>query len=101
MTKRSRIAAVLVITLVLLPLLSIPFWLVGGRIADALDNDDSNGVLALDLILGVGGPGLLAIAVAYHRVKTPIAVALGIVTGGISLVVLFVAFLIYCDDCIV
>jgi hypothetical protein len=89
--------------LVLLPLLSIPFYLLGNRIAGALDDDESNGVLALGLMLGVGGPGLLAIAVAYRRVKTPIAVALGIAAAVISVGVLLAAFVIYCDavDCIV
>jgi hypothetical protein len=89
--------------LVLLPLLSIPFYLLGNRIAGALDDDESNGVLALGLMLGVGGPGLLAIAVAYRRVKTPIAVALGITAAVISVGVLLAAFVIYCDavDCIV
>ena len=101
MGQRSRIAGVLVVALVLLPLLSVPFYLLGNRIAGALDDDESNGVLALGIMLGVGGPGLLAIAVAYRRVKTPIAVALGIAAAVISVGVLFAAFVIYCDavDC--
>ena len=101
MGQRSRIAGVLVVALVLLPLLSFPFYLLGNRIAGALDDDESNGVLALGIMLGVGGPGLLAIAVAYRRVKTPIAVALGIAAAVISVGVLFAAFVIYCDavDC--
>ena len=63
----------------------------GNRIAGAPDDDESNGVLALGLMLGVAGPGLLAIAVAYRRVKTPMAVALGIAAAVISVGVLLAA----------
>jgi hypothetical protein len=80
-----------------------PPFLVGERFADALDDDESNGVFALGLVLGVGGPALLATLVAWRQVKRPVAIALGLAGGAVSVAVLFAAFLIYCSavDCIV
>jgi hypothetical protein len=103
MGTRSGLARLLLITLVLLPLFAIPLFLIGGRVADALDDDASNGVFALDFLLGVGGPGVLATIVTRRRVGIPVAVGLGVASGAVSLAVLFVAFLIYCSavDCIV
>lgn len=105
MGTRTRFVAPIAIALLVLPLLAIPLYLLGGRIADGLDHDDSNGVFALDLVLGVVGPGLLAIviAIAWRKLNVPVAVVLGVVSSIVSLVVLFVALLIYCDavNCIV
>jgi uncharacterized membrane protein YphA (DoxX/SURF4 family) len=102
MGGRSRIAAVLV-ALLLLPLLSVPLYLLGNWIVQELDDDPSNGAFALQLFLGIGGPGLLAILVAYRKVGIPLAVVLGIASGFVSAGVLLVTFVIYCDatDCIV
>lgn len=97
MGTRTRFVAPIAIALLVLPLLAIPLYLLGGRIADGLDHDDSNGVFALNLVLGVGGPGLLAIALAWRKLNIPVAVVLGIASSIVSLVVLFIAFLIYCD----
>jgi hypothetical protein len=91
------------VALFLLPLFSIPLYLLGNWIAQELDDDPSNGVFALDLVLGIGGPGLLAVLVAYRRLGIPLAVVLGIASGFLSAGVLLVTFVIYCDatDCIV
>ena len=95
----ARVAAALLFP----PFLAVPLFVLGGRIADGLDDDASNGVFALDVLLGIGGPALLAAVVAYRKVGIPIAVVFGIASGVISAAVLLVAFLIYCDsrDCIV
>jgi hypothetical protein len=95
----ARVVAALLLT----PLLAVPLFVLGGRIADGLDDDASNGVFALDVLLGIGGPALLAVLVAYRRVGIPIAVVLGVASGVISAGVLLAAFVIYCDsrDCIV
>jgi hypothetical protein len=96
----ARVAAA---ALLLPPLLAVPLFVLGGRIANGLDDDASNGVFALDLLLGIAGPVVLAALLAYRRAGIPIAVVLGIASGLISVAVLFVAFLVYCDtrDCIV
>jgi hypothetical protein len=70
-----------------------------------LTDDRTNGVLALGLMLGVSVPGLASVTVAsswgqfgWHQ-----ALALGVAAGGISLVVLFVAFFAFCraTNCVV
>ena len=101
--KRSGLVAAIVVAFVVAPLLAIPLYLLGGRIADALDHDGSNGVFALELVLGVGGPGVLALLVAWRRASVPVAVALAVASTALSLAILFVAFLIYCSaaDCVV
>jgi hypothetical protein len=85
----------------LLPLLSVPLFLLGSWIVDALDDDASDGRFALGLVLGVGGPALLALLTTHRRVGTPTAVTLGIVSGALSLGVLFFSLLVYCNgrDC--
>lgn len=101
MHKRTRLGLLLVETLLVFPLLAVPLYLVGHFLADAADNDDSNGVFALDLILGVAGPGLLAILITLRTFRFPAAAALvlGILTSLLSVAVLFIAFLIYCRNC--
>jgi hypothetical protein len=103
MRAPSGVVAVIVAAVVLAPLAAVPLFLVGERFADALDDDESNGVFALGLVLGVGGPALLATLVAWRQVKRPVAIALGLAGGAVSVAVLFAAFLIYCSavDCIV
>jgi hypothetical protein len=103
MGRRSCVAALLAAALLILPLLSVPLFLLGGWITNDLDDDVSNGRFALDLVLGVGVPALLAAFIAYRAVGIPFAVVLGIVSGALSVGVLLVAFVIYCDatDCIV
>jgi hypothetical protein len=103
MGRRTRFVALIAIALLVLPLLAIPLYVLGGRIADGLDQDDSNGVLALNLLLGVGGPGLLAVVIAWRKVNVSLAVVLGFASSIVSVAVLFVAFLIYCNavNCIV
>lgn len=95
----------LALSLFLLPLFAVPLYLAGQGIAGALDDDRSNGVLALGLMLGVPLPGLASIIVAraWGELKWVPALALGFVTGGISLVVLFGAFLVSCSatNCVV
>ena len=62
--RAGRVVGVLTTTLLVFPLLAIPLYLVGHFLADAVDNDDSNGIFGLSLILGIAGPGLLAILAA-------------------------------------
>ena len=45
------------------PFFAVPVYLVGQGIADSLDDDRTNGVLALGLMLAVGLPSLVSIAV--------------------------------------
>jgi len=59
-----RTGTTVALTLVLLPLLAIPIYLVGTGIADALDDDPTNGVFALGLILGVGLPAMTSLVFA-------------------------------------
>ena len=97
----TRVGLGLATTLVVFPLLAVPLYLIGHFLADAADNDDSNGVFALDLILGVVGPGLLASLVLSRTLRLPaaVAVALGVVSSAAAVVVLFAALLIYCRNC--
>ena len=93
------------LTFVVLPLFAIPLSLLGQGIAEALDDDRTNGVLALGLMLGVSVPGVAAVTVArsWGQFRWHQALALGIAAGGISLVVLFVAFFAFCTatNCVV
>jgi hypothetical protein len=103
MRARSGVAAAVVAAVVLAPVTAVPLFVVGERFADALDDDNSNGVFALGLVLGVGGPAFLATLVAWRQVRRPVAIALGLAGGALSIAVLFAAFSIYCSavDCIV
>ena len=87
--------------LLVVPLLSVPLAVVGTRVADALDDDSSNGVFALGPILGLVGPALIAFAIAVRRLPVPVAVVLGLVAGVVSAGVLLVALGVYCSgiDC--
>jgi hypothetical protein len=101
MGRGTRVGLAFATTLLLFPLLAVPLYLIGQSVADAADNDDSNGVFALGLFLGVGGPGLLTILVAYRTLRFPAvaAVVLGVITGMAAVVVLFAALVIACGDC--
>jgi hypothetical protein len=78
-----------------LPLFSIPVYLVGQGLADSLDRDDTNGVLALGLILGVVLPALgsMVLAHAGGALGQLASIGLGIVSGFLSLV----TFLVHCS----
>jgi hypothetical protein len=95
MDTRSRLVGLLVLTLVVLPLLSVPLLLIGAELrpsipAGAVDR-------STPLLLGVGGPSVLAMIFAYRKVKSWLPAALlGVATGMMSVVVLFAAFVIYC-----
>ncbi len=103
MRARSGVVAVVVAAVALVPLTAVPLFLAGERFAAALDDDKSNGVFALGLLLGIGGPAVLATLAAWRHVKRPIAFALGVAAGAVSVAVLLAAFLIYCSavDCVV
>jgi ABC-type Fe3+ transport system permease subunit len=103
MRARSGVVALTVVALVLAPLTAVPLFLVGQHVADALDDDKSNGVLALGLLLGIGGPAALTSVVSWRRARRSIALALGLTSGAASVAVLFAAFLVYCSavDCVV
>jgi hypothetical protein len=96
-SPRHGALALIVIALVLVPLTAIPLYLVGQRVANALDDDSSNGVFALGVVLGVGGPALLATIVAWRRARPAIAVALGLASGAIAVAVLLASFVVYCS----
>jgi hypothetical protein len=72
MGTRSRSVGLLVITLVVLPLLSVPLVLIGAELrpsvpAGAVDR-------STPLLLGVGGPSVPAMIFAYRQVKLWLAV---------------------------
>ena len=94
-------ARVVAAALLLLPLLALPLFLLGGRIAEGLDDDRSNGVFALGILLGIGGPALVDALLAYRRRGFALALVLGSASGLISAAVLIVSFIVYCDsrDC--
>jgi hypothetical protein len=73
---------------------------VGQHIADSLDTDDSNGVFALGLILGVAVPVLVAVWVARFPAawKWLPALALGIGSGFLSVVTLLAALFLFYPD---
>ncbi|HET9673424.1 MAG TPA: hypothetical protein VFP31_01345 [Gaiellaceae bacterium] len=87
--------------LVLVPLLSVPLYLLGSAVANALDEDSSNGVFALGQILGVLGPAALAFVIASRRLSVAVAVVLGLVAGVVSAGVLLVGLAVVCSgtDC--
>jgi len=99
---RSGFGRLVALVLVVVPLLSIPLYLLGNRVADALDRDSSDGVFALGLLLGVGGPTAVAAAIAARRVRLALAAVLGLAAGAVAAVVLLAAFVVYCsgDRCI-
>ena len=103
MRTRSGVAAVVFAAVALVPLTAVPLFLVGERFAAALDDDKSNGVFALGLVLGIGGPAVLGTLIVSRHVKRPIALALGVAAGALSVAVLLATFLIYCSavDCVV
>jgi len=105
MPRRSPRALLVAVTLLIFPLLAIPAYLVGVDVGGAVDKDRTNGVFPLEFILGVGLPGVLATLVAsmWGKLKVFPALALGIGSSVISLVVIFVALVIWCSavDCIV
>jgi hypothetical protein len=92
--------AAIVLGCVVFPLCAVPLYLLGSYVADALDNDDSNGVFELGLLLGVGVPGLAALWVARLVAvwKWLPALGLGIVSGFLSVVTLLAALLIFVPD---
>ena len=83
----------------MLPLLAIPIYLVGTGIADALDDDPTNGVFALGLFLGVGLPVMtsLVFARSWSELSWLPTIALGVGSGLASLGVLLVTFVAYCS----
>jgi peptidoglycan/LPS O-acetylase OafA/YrhL len=89
----------LLLTLVVLPLFALPAYLVGHGIVDSVDDDRTNGVLALGPILGIGGPALLSLFVARVWGELPriAALALGVASGVASAFVLLLAFATYCS----
>jgi hypothetical protein len=95
----------IVLTLVVLPLFAVPTYLVGRGSADSFDDDRTNGVLALGLMLGVAAPALLSIFLArvWGEFRWFATLALGVGSGLVSLVVLFTAFVAFCTatTCIV
>lgn len=86
------------LTLVVLPLFAVPIYLLGQGIADSFDDDRTNGVLALGLMLGVAAPALLSIILArvWAEFRWFATLALGVGSGLVSLVVLFTAFVAFC-----
>lgn len=89
----------ILLTLVVLPLFAVPTYLLGQGIADSFDDDPTNGVLALGLMLGVTAPSLLSIFLARVWSELPwiAALALGVGSGLASMVVLLAAFGVYCS----
>ena len=94
-----------VLALVVFPFFAVPVYLVGQGIADSLDDDRTNGVLALGLMLAVGLPSLASIAVGrrWGGMRWVVALALGLASGCLSLGVLLVFFLAACTaaNCVV
>jgi hypothetical protein len=88
----------IVLTLVVLPLFAVPSYFLGQGIADSFDDDRTNGVLALGLMLGVAAPALLSIFLArvWGELRWIATLALGVGSGLFSLVVLFTAFVAFC-----
>jgi hypothetical protein len=87
-----------VLTLVVLPLFAVPTYLLGQGIADSFDDDRTNGVLALGLILGVAAPAFLSIFLArvWGEFRWIATLALAVGSGLVSLVVLVTAFVAFC-----
>ena len=95
----------IVLTLVVLPLFAVPTYFLGQGIADSFDDDPTNGVLALGLMLGVAAPSLFSIFLARVWGELPwiALLALGVGSGLASAVVLLAAFGVFCSatNCIV
>ena len=70
----------IVLTLVVLPFFAVPTYFLGQGIADAFDDDRTNGVLALGLILVVTAPALLSIFLArvWGELRWIATLALGV-----------------------
>ena len=86
------------LTLVVLPLFAVPIYFLGQGIADAFDDDRTNGVLALGLMLGVAAPALLSIFLArvWGEFRWIATLVLGVGSGLVSLFVLFTTFVAFC-----
>jgi hypothetical protein len=86
------------LTLVVLPLFAVPTYFLGQGIANSFDDDRTNGVLALGLMLGVAAPALLSIFLArvWGELRWIATIALGVASGLVSLFVLFTAFVAFC-----
>jgi hypothetical protein len=97
---RHRVAQTAALTLIVLPLLGVPSYFVGQAIANSLDHDRSNGVLALGLILGVAVPAVLSAVLArsWGELRWPAAVSLGIGSGVVALAALFMTFVAVCTS---
>jgi hypothetical protein len=86
------------LALLVIPLFSVPSYFLGQGIADALDNDRSDGVLALGLVLGVAVPGVMSIAVTRARGASGwlAALAVGVGSGVVAVGVLLATFVAAC-----
>jgi hypothetical protein len=94
--------AVIVCGVLLLPLCAVPLYAAGSYVARGADTDPSNGVFQLGLILGVGIPAITAISLGRLSAawKWPPALALGVVTGFLSVVTLIATLVIFFSDAI-
>jgi hypothetical protein len=86
------------LALVVLPLFAVPLYFLGQGMAGSLDDDRTDGVLALGLILGVGLPGIMSTVLArwWGDLHWVAAVVLGVGSGFIAVGVLFATFLAVC-----
>jgi hypothetical protein len=99
--ESMRLPQLTFLALVALPICTVPIAFAGQSIADALDSNSGNGVFPLGVVLGVGGAAIAALLLArywggWHWLA---ALALGIGSGLVSVVVLLVALFLFCPDC--
>lgn len=104
-THMNRVGSTVVLALFVLPALAIPAYVIGHSIVGAVDNDPTDGELELGLALGVLLPSMTSILLArrWGDLKWIPALTLGIGSGVGSLVVLSIAFVVFCSatNCIV
>lgn len=94
-----RTAGTVALSLLVFPLLSVPIYLIGQRLADALDDDSTNGVVALGLGLGLGLPAILSLVFArrWGGLGWSAATSLGVGAGLVSASVLIIAAVLICS----
>jgi hypothetical protein len=100
-SQKHRTGAIVAISLLIFPLFAVPLYLMGFDIARGVDDDRTNGVLQLGLLLGPGLPALASVLLTRLKggLRWPAALAVGVSSGVLSVVVLFLAFMVYLHSC--
>jgi hypothetical protein len=93
------VARVVALAFVILPLFAVPSYFLGQVIADTLDDDPTNGVLALGLMLGVTFPAILSFLLArsWGKFRWFAALALSVGSAAAAVGVLLATFIAVCS----